>query len=108
MFSVFLSWLVCLLFVLAGFLVGDQGRFLDLESEFECGFDSVSFVGMPFSYQFFVISVLFLVFDVEISVIIPIILEKDLLVNFNSFYFVLFFLVVRVFYEWKGRKVDWD
>ncbi|EFN76753.1 hypothetical protein EAI_04502, partial [Harpegnathos saltator] len=40
-------------------------------SSYECGFESISFSRFPFRIQFFLISLIFLIFDTEISLLIP-------------------------------------
>ena len=42
-------------------------------NSFECGFDNISILRLPFSIQFYLIRIIFLIFDVQISLIFPII-----------------------------------
>lgn len=49
-------------------------------SSFECGFDPLSCIKLPFSIQFYLIRIIFLIFDVEISLILPriILIKKEI------------------------------
>nr|YP_009563647.1 NADH dehydrogenase subunit 3 [Clostera anastomosis]QAV59269.1 NADH dehydrogenase subunit 3 [Clostera anastomosis] len=86
--------------------------FLDREkcSPFECGFDPKSNARIPFSLHFFLITVIFLIFDVEIALIFPIIpLFK--LVNFKiwieiSFFFIII-LLLGLYHEWNQNMLNW-
>nr|YP_010327018.1 NADH dehydrogenase subunit 3 [Melanchra persicariae]UNP54281.1 NADH dehydrogenase subunit 3 [Melanchra persicariae] len=79
-------------------------------SPFECGFDPKSSARIPFSLHFFLITVIFLIFDVEIALIFPIIpLFK--LVNFIlwakiSFFFILI-LLIGLYHEWNQNMLNW-
>nr|YP_010734281.1 NADH dehydrogenase subunit 3 [Schrankia costaestrigalis]WEH00715.1 NADH dehydrogenase subunit 3 [Schrankia costaestrigalis] len=79
-------------------------------SPFECGFDPKSSARIPFSLHFFLITVIFLIFDVEIALIFPIIpLFK--LVNFIlwtkiSFFFILI-LIIGLYHEWNQNMLNW-
>lgn len=70
---------------------------------YECGFESKSKTRASFSYRFFLISILFIIFDVEISIIIPIpfLISRNLGIwMFNIFILVL---IVGLIYEyWYG------
>nr|YP_010324917.1 NADH dehydrogenase subunit 3 [Haemaphysalis tibetensis]UNO54046.1 NADH dehydrogenase subunit 3 [Haemaphysalis tibetensis]UNO54085.1 NADH dehydrogenase subunit 3 [Haemaphysalis tibetensis]UTV01450.1 NADH dehydrogenase subunit 3 [Haemaphysalis tibetensis] len=77
-------------------------------SPFECGFDPFSFSRVPFSLKFFFIGIIFLIFDVEIIIIIPF----PLLMNFNYSLFVSFLMINLIIffgliYEWKLGMIDW-
>jgi len=78
------------------------------DKPFECGINSNFSAGFPLSFQFFVIGVLFLIFDVEISLILPFPLEVWSLYNSNLMFFVFFILILGVLYEWKGGKINWS
>nr|QIV24685.1 NADH dehydrogenase subunit 3 [Geoffmonteithia queenslanda] len=86
--------------------------FMDREksSPFECGFDPKTQARLPFSLQFFLIAVIFLVFDVEITLLLPMIqvLTISSIVNYTLtvFFFVLI-LLVGLLHEWKQGALDW-
>nr|WMQ77981.1 NADH dehydrogenase subunit 3 [Ericeia subcinerea] len=79
-------------------------------SPFECGFDPKSSARIPFSLHFFLITVIFLIFDVEIALIFPIIpLFK--LVNFILWtkisFFFLIILIIGLYHEWNQNMLNW-
>nr|YP_010417411.1 NADH dehydrogenase subunit 3 [Oxyodes scrobiculata]USF12109.1 NADH dehydrogenase subunit 3 [Oxyodes scrobiculata] len=79
-------------------------------SPFECGFDPKSSARIPFSLHFFLITVIFLIFDVEIALIFPIIpLFK--MVNFilwtKTSFFFLVILILGLYHEWNQNMLNW-
>nr|YP_010835982.1 NADH dehydrogenase subunit 3 [Perlomyia levanidovae]WGC89501.1 NADH dehydrogenase subunit 3 [Perlomyia levanidovae] len=79
-------------------------------SPFECGFDPKSSSRLPFSLRFFLIAVIFLIFDVEIALLLPMILilpTSNLLTwSVISLYFVLV-LLVGLYHEWNQGALNW-
>nr|UXR12264.1 NADH dehydrogenase subunit 3 [Theretra clotho] len=86
--------------------------FMDREkcSPFECGFDPKSSARMPFSLHFFLITVIFLIFDIEIALIFPIIFTFKLVNFFNwmkiSFFFIII-LLMGLYHEWNQNMLNW-
>nr|YP_010560299.1 NADH dehydrogenase subunit 3 [Dryocosmus liui]UEE83319.1 NADH dehydrogenase subunit 3 [Dryocosmus liui] len=79
-------------------------------SSFECGFDPMSIFRLPFSMHFFLISVIFLIFDVEISLIFPIIkslINKKFFLYKNIFIMIMIILILGLYYEWKMGSLKW-
>nr|UHA56235.1 NADH dehydrogenase subunit 3 [Sphingomorpha chlorea] len=79
-------------------------------SPFECGFDPKSSARIPFSLHFFLITVIFLIFDVEIALIFPIIpLFKmvNLLLWTKISFFFLFILIIGLYHEWNQGMLNW-
>nr|YP_009500785.1 NADH dehydrogenase subunit 3 [Popillia japonica]AXA13797.1 NADH dehydrogenase subunit 3 [Popillia japonica] len=86
--------------------------FMDREkaSPFECGFDPKSSARLPFSLHFFLIAVIFLIFDVEITLLIPLILTMKI-TNITMYtYIALFFLMILLmglYHEWNQGALNW-
>lgn len=77
---------------------------------FECGFDPKRSPRIPFSIQFFLIAVLFLIFDVEIVIIIPIILTIKKRIILYWIITVITFIIILIaglFHEWKNGILEW-
>nr|YP_006665928.1 NADH dehydrogenase subunit 3 [Leucoptera malifoliella]AER38733.1 NADH dehydrogenase subunit 3 [Leucoptera malifoliella]WMX20531.1 NADH dehydrogenase subunit 3 [Leucoptera malifoliella] len=79
-------------------------------SAFECGFDPKSMARLPFSLHFFLITVIFLIFDIEIALIFPMIPSFNL-VNFKSWmkisFFFMIMLLMGLYHEWNQNMLNW-
>nr|YP_009926452.1 NADH dehydrogenase subunit 3 [Saron marmoratus]QNH68795.1 NADH dehydrogenase subunit 3 [Saron marmoratus] len=79
-------------------------------SPFECGFDPKGSARWPFSLRFFLIAVIFLIFDVEITLLLPLVITM-LMANIYSWTFIgLFFLLILLlglYHEWSQGALDW-
>nr|QJW33595.1 NADH dehydrogenase subunit 3 [Arge aurora] len=79
-------------------------------SPFECGFDPKSSPRMPFSIHFFLIALVFIIFDVEITLILPLIKLMKISNNNSWWVLMLFFMMILIFgllYEWKYGALNW-
>nr|AYF56523.1 NADH dehydrogenase subunit 3 [Odontolabis cuvera fallaciosa] len=79
-------------------------------SPFECGFDPKSSARLPFSLQFFMIAVIFLIFDVEIALLIPLISTMNIssMISFLSIAsFFLLILLMGLYHEWNQGALQW-
>jgi NADH:ubiquinone oxidoreductase subunit 3 (subunit A) len=83
-----------------------QPRLETSERSFECGLSQREKGKPSFSYQFFIIAVLFLIFDVEITVIAPVCLESWELLNIIVLSVVVFILLAGTLYEWLDKKLE--
>uniref|UniRef100_UPI00315D2A65 NADH dehydrogenase subunit 3 n=1 Tax=Jasus edwardsii TaxID=95461 RepID=UPI00315D2A65 len=80
-------------------------------SPFECGFDPHGSARIPFSLRFFLIAVIFLIFDVEITLLLPMVSVMGLS-NIGPYLTTgLFFLLILLFglyLEWHSGALDWS
>nr|BAO02303.1 NADH dehydrogenase subunit 3 [Helostoma temminkii]BBU26235.1 NADH dehydrogenase subunit 3 [Helostoma temminkii] len=79
-------------------------------SPYECGFDPLGSARLPFSIRFFLIAILFLLFDLEIALLLPLPwgdqLESPLLTFFWALA-VLTLLTLGLIYEWAQGGLEW-
>nr|AXI98811.1 NADH dehydrogenase subunit 3 [Pseudoniphargus sp. 6-Morocco B] len=78
-------------------------------SPFECGFDPFKKARIPFSLRFFLITILFLIFDVEIAVLLPLGLFSFELNSFSYFtaLMIMMILILGLFHEWSQGALNW-
>nr|YP_009179467.1 NADH dehydrogenase subunit 3 [Cypridopsis vidua]AJY78606.1 NADH dehydrogenase subunit 3 [Cypridopsis vidua] len=80
-------------------------------SPFECGFDPFSNSRIPFSLRFYMITIIFLIFDVEIAILLPLpltnIWSNSFLWWWISCIFILT-LIIGLIHEWNYGSLDWS
>nr|AFQ62419.1 NADH dehydrogenase subunit 3 [Meru phyllisae] len=108
---IIIFFLSLIIMMIANFI--SKKTFYDREknSPFECGFDPMNSSRLPFSIHFFMIAIIFLIFDVEITLLLPMIK----IVNYSSFYswmltFFLFIiiLILGLYHEWNNGALKWS
>nr|YP_010990597.1 NADH dehydrogenase subunit 3 [Nisia atrovenosa]WOW98924.1 NADH dehydrogenase subunit 3 [Nisia atrovenosa] len=78
-------------------------------SPFECGFMNMSSPRKSFSINFFFIAIMFLIFDTEISIILPFMYMKMLKMNECILSFILIMLTISLglYMEWNQGLIEW-
>nr|YP_009255705.1 NADH dehydrogenase subunit 3 [Tylomelania sarasinorum]AND97139.1 NADH dehydrogenase subunit 3 [Tylomelania sarasinorum] len=79
-------------------------------SPFECGFDPMKSARLPFSLRFFLLAIIFLIFDMEIVLLFPVLSSLSMGLNLfmilGTFLFLVI-LVVGLFHEWNEGSLSW-
>ena len=96
--------------VLASYLAAKQKPDTDKLSAYECGFDAFEDSRGRFDVRFYLVSILFIIFDLEIAFLFPwaISLGTIGLVGFWSMVVFLTVLTIGFIYEWKKGALDWE
>lgn len=91
------------------FLVSKQGGFTPAKAvPFECGFVPAGRARAPFSIQFFLISLVFLVFDIELILLFPLLVHELNTLTLRAIGYVLFVIIMRAgfFWEWSQGSLE--
>nr|AKZ29893.1 NADH dehydrogenase subunit 3 [Geloina coaxans] len=110
----FFCFVLTLILSFMGFIISQFSRdeWAKLTS-FECGFDALSSSRCPFSLRFFMLALLFLIFDVEVVLILPFVFSMKVvflkLSFFSKFLGVLFMvvLIIGLIHEYNEGTLDW-
>ena len=79
-------------------------------SAYECGFEPFNDSRMEFDIRFYLVAILFIIFDLEIAFLFPwaITLGNIGIFGFFSMMLFLFILTIGFIYEWKKGALDWE
>ena len=97
-------------FIILNFLFSPKNPDPEKLSAYECGFEAFGDSRMEFDVRFYLVAILFIIFDLEIAFLFPwaISLGSIGLLGFCSMMIFLFILTVGFIYEWKKGALDWE
>ncbi len=93
-----------------GFIFGPNRPDAAKNSPYECGFEAFEDARMKFDVRYYLIAILFILFDLEIAFLFPwaIVINEIGLFGFLSMMIFLAVLVVGFIYEWMKGALEWD
>jgi NADH-quinone oxidoreductase subunit A len=97
-------------FVAVNFILSPKNPDPEKLSAYECGFEPFEDSRMEFDVRFYLVAILFIIFDLEIAFLFPwaISLGNIGLLGFSSMMIFLFILTIGFIYEWKKGALDWE
>tara|TARA_B100001179_G_C18478620_1_gene354671 strand:+ start:105 stop:473 length:369 start_codon:yes stop_codon:yes gene_type:complete len=106
----FVSLGLSLGFIILNFLLSPKKPDPEKLSAYECGFEAFGDSRMEFDVRFYLVAILFVIFDLEIAFLFPwaITLNNTGLFGFWSMMVFLSVLTVGFIYEWKKGALDWE
>ncbi|HEY5791591.1 MAG TPA: NADH-quinone oxidoreductase subunit A [Gammaproteobacteria bacterium] len=96
--------------MLAGAVLGPHRPDPEKNSPYECGFEAFEDARMKFDVRYYLVAILFMIFDLEIAFLFPWAVVLDQIGMFGFLAMVLFLgiLVVGFIYEWKKGALEWE
>ena len=109
LFLVIAFGLSCI-FVIINFILSPKNPDPEKLSAYECGFEPFQDSRMEFDVRFYLVAILFIIFDLEVAFLFPwaIVFGDIGLFGFFSMMFFLTILTIGFIYEWKKGALEWD
>tara|TARA_B100000809_G_C14931733_1_gene457154 strand:+ start:84 stop:503 length:420 start_codon:yes stop_codon:yes gene_type:complete len=97
-------------FIILNYMLSPKNPDPEKLSAYECGFEPFNDSRMEFDVRFYLVAILFIIFDLEIAFLFPwaISLGNIGFLGFISMMIFLFILTVGFVYEWKKGALDWE
>ena len=97
-------------FVVINFILSPKKPDPEKLSAYECGFEPFEDSRLEFDVRFYLVAILFIIFDLEIAFLFPwaISLGNIGILGFASMMIFLFILTIGFIYEWKKGALDWE
>ncbi|MCA0404101.1 MAG: NADH-quinone oxidoreductase subunit A [Proteobacteria bacterium] len=94
----------------AGSLFGKHNPGDAKNAPYECGFDAFESSHIPFDVRFYLVAILFIIFDLETAFFVPwaVVLREIGWFGFSAMMIFLSLLVVGFIYEWKRGALEWE
>nr|ASY04053.1 NADH dehydrogenase subunit 3 [Eubalaena glacialis]WEY35365.1 NADH dehydrogenase subunit 3 [Eubalaena glacialis]WEY35378.1 NADH dehydrogenase subunit 3 [Eubalaena glacialis]WEY35391.1 NADH dehydrogenase subunit 3 [Eubalaena glacialis]WEY35404.1 NADH dehydrogenase subunit 3 [Eubalaena glacialis] len=99
-----------LLLVFIAFWLPQLNTYAEKTSPYECGFDPMGSARLPFSMKFFLVAITFLLFDLEIALLLPLpwaIQTNNLNTMLTMALFLISLLAASLAYEWTQKGLEW-
>ena len=113
-FSIILFLIIALIlscsFIIINFVLAPKNPDPEKLSAYECGFEAFDDARGRFDVRFYLVAILFIIFDLEIAFLFPwaISLGNIGILGFTSMMIFLFILTIGFIYEWKKGALDWE
>tara|TARA_B100001027_G_C16100902_1_gene256034 strand:- start:199 stop:567 length:369 start_codon:yes stop_codon:yes gene_type:complete len=105
-----ISLLVSLGFIILNFTFSPKNPDPEKLSAYECGFEPFNDSRMEFDIRFYLVAILFIIFDLEIAFLFPWAITLGNIGYFGFFSMMLFLIILTIgfIYEWKKGALDWE
>lgn len=99
-----------LLFIIGSFLLAPSNPDPEKNSAYECGFNAFDDARMKFDVRFYLVAILFIIFDLEVAFLFPWAVTLGTIGVFGFWSMVVFLgvLTVGFIYEWRSGALEWE
>ena len=114
-FSILLLYMIVSLFIavlmfILPFLIAPEAADAEKISSYECGFEPFEDARVKFDIHFYIIAILFILFDIELLFLFPWVLNIHAFnfIGYLTFFIFIFLITLGFYYEWLKKALDWS
>nr|ARQ81326.1 NADH dehydrogenase subunit 3 [Ratufa bicolor melanopepla] len=110
MISLTINITISLILIMIAFWLPQLNIYAEKASPYECGFDPMGSARLPFSMKFFLIAITFLLFDLEIALLLPLpwaLQSNNLSLMLTVALLLILILTLGLAYEWLQKGLEW-
>ena len=106
---IFISIIFVCIIVIFAYVISNKWWNKEKNSPYECGFEPFDNARSKLNIHFYIIGMLFIIFDLELVYVFPwiLILQKIEIINFFTMTIFLLILLIGFIYEWKKKILSW-
>nr|AHZ60869.1 NADH dehydrogenase subunit 3 [Mus caroli] len=107
---IFINTLLSLALISIAFWLPQMNLYSEKANPYECGFDPTSSARLPFSMKFFLVAITFLLFDLEIALLLPLpwaIQTTNTTIMMTMAFILVMILSLGLMYEWLQKGLEW-
>nr|YP_007890334.1 NADH dehydrogenase subunit 3 [Murina ussuriensis]AFX97586.1 NADH dehydrogenase subunit 3 [Murina ussuriensis] len=111
MWTLTINAILASVLVTIAFWLPQMNIYAEKSSPYECGFDPMGSARLPFSMKFFLVAITFLLFDLEIALLLPLpwASQTNKLMNMLlTALFLISLLIASLVYEWTQKGLEWS
>nr|QLD22236.1 NADH dehydrogenase subunit 3 [Hadrosciurus pyrrhinus] len=108
--TLFINISISLILILVAFWLPQTNIYLEKVSSYECGFDPMGSARLPFSMKFFLVAITFLLFDLEIALLLPLpwaSQTSNITLMLTMALLLILILTLGLAYEWTQKGLEW-
>ena len=107
---IIIGGIISIIIILGSYILGIKKKDREKSSVYECGFIPLEDTRRPFEVRFFLVGILFIIFDLEVSILFPysVIYEKVGIEGYVGIMLFLIILTIGLIYEWLKGGLEWE
>ena len=107
---IFIAFIIAITMMLASFFLGSNNPDKEKLSPYECGFEAFDDARGRFDVRFYLVAILFIIFDFEVAFLFPLAISLKSIGFFGFWSMIIFLIILTIgfIYEWKKGALEWE